>query len=59
MRAREIEKIIVADGWCFIKQVGSHKQFKHPTKPGKITIPQHSGDLKPVTVKSILRQAGL
>ena len=59
MRAREIEKIIKADGWYFVKQVGSHRQFKHPTKPGKVTIPIHSGDLDKGTVDSILKQAGL
>lgn len=59
MRAREIEKIILDDGWYVVKQVGSHRHFKHPTKPGKLTIPIHSGDLDPRTVKSILKQAGL
>lgn len=59
MRASEIEKIIVADGWYHTSTKGSHKQFKHPTKPGKVTIPQHRGDLDIKTAKSILKQAGL
>lgn len=59
MRVREIAKIIMADGWYFVKQVGSHRQYKHPTKPGKVTIPIHSGDLDIGTVNSILKQAGL
>ena len=59
MRVREIEKIIMADGWYFVKQVGSHRQYKHPIKPGKVTIPIHSGDLDIGTVNSILKQAGL
>lgn len=59
MRAIEIEKILLADGWYFVKQVGSHRQYKHPTKPGKVTIPFHRGDLDKGTVKSILTQAGL
>lgn len=60
MRAREIEKIIKADGWYLKNQVGSHKHYKHPTKPGKVTIPFHGGDdLDKRTVKSILEQAGL
>lgn len=59
MRFREIEKIILADGWYQVKQKGSHHQYKHPTKPGKVTIPDHGGDLNPDTVKSILKQAGL
>lgn len=59
MRVREIEKLILSDGWYPVKQVGSHRQYKHPTKPGKITIPIHSGDLDKGTAKSILRMAGL
>ena len=59
MRFREIEKIILADGWRFKNAKGSHCQYIHPTKPGKVTIPNHSGDLDPRTIKSILRQAGL
>lgn len=59
MRARELEKILKADGWYEVKQVGSHRQFKHPAKPGKITIPIHTGDLDKHTAKSILSQAGL
>ncbi len=59
MRANEIEKIITADGWYHTNTRGSHKQFKHPTKPGKVTIPQHRGDLDIKTAKSILKQAGL
>lgn len=59
MRATEVEKNILKDGWYFVKQVGSHRQYKHPTKPGKVTIPFHTGDLDKGTVNSILKQAGL
>lgn len=59
MRPREIEKEVTDDGWYFVKQVGSHKHFKHPTKPGKVTIPQHRKDLDPKTIESIRKQAGL
>ena len=59
MTARELEKILLADGWYHVATKGSHKHFKHPSKPGKVTIPQHSGDIDPGTVKSILKQAGL
>lgn len=59
MRARELEKILVEDGWYFVKQVGSHRQFKHPSKPGKVTIPFHAGDVDKGTANSILKQAGL
>lgn len=59
MRARELEKILIEDGWYFVKQVGSHRQFKHPSKPGKVTIPFHAGDVDKGTANSILKQAGL
>lgn len=59
MTAKEIEKEIVKDGWYFDRQIGSHKHFKHPTKQGKVTIPQHKGDLDKGTVNSIRKQAGL
>ena len=59
MTARELEKILKADGWYHKNTKGSHKHFKHPTKPGKVTIPQHGGDLDRKTADSILMQAGL
>jgi predicted RNA binding protein YcfA (HicA-like mRNA interferase family) len=59
MRTREVEKLLIRDGWYHDSTRGSHKQFKHPSKPGKVTIPQHKGDLDINTVNSILRQAGL
>lgn len=59
MRAREAEKLLLKDGWYFVKQVGSHKHYKHPIKPGKVTIPFHSGDIDRGTFDSILKQAGL
>lgn len=54
---REIIRIIQADGWYQVHQVGSHKQFKHPAKPGKVTVSDHRGDLDPKTVRSIFKQA--
>lgn len=59
MRFREIEKILLADGWRLKKVRGSHYFYTHPTKPGKITVPNHPGDIPPVIVRQILRQAGL
>lgn len=59
MKAREIEKILLNDEWYFVKQVGSHRQYKHPNKSGKVTIPFHSGDIDIGTYYSILKQAGL
>ena len=43
MKPREMEKLILADGWMFKNQEGSHKNYIHPTKPGKVTIPFHQG----------------
>ncbi len=59
MRFNEIEKLLQKDGWYFKNQKGSHCQYIHPTKTGKVTIPKHSGDIHPDTIKSILKQAGL
>lgn len=47
------------DGWYEVGQKGSHKQFKHPTKPGKVTVPHPERDLPIGTVKSIERQSGV
>jgi predicted RNA binding protein YcfA (HicA-like mRNA interferase family) len=56
---REVEKIILDDGWNFIGAKGSHYQYRHDKKPGKVTIPNHKGDLNIKTINSILKQAGL
>ena len=60
LKPREMEKIILADGWVFKEQNGSHSQYVHPTKEGKVTIPFHKGkELGRRTELSIRRQAGL
>jgi len=60
MKVREILRLVEADGWRLWNQVGSHRQYKHPSKPGKVTIAGHpSLDLAPKTERSILQQAGL
>ena len=61
-KVRDILAILKADGWVEVTQKGSHKQFKHPTKPGKVTVPVGNSlnlDLDIKTEQSILRQAGL
>ena len=60
-KVKEIIKIIEADGWFIVSQKGSHKQYKHLTKRGLVTIPDHgkNKDLDHKTVKSILTQAGI
>jgi predicted RNA binding protein YcfA (HicA-like mRNA interferase family) len=57
--SRDIIRELEADGWRLVKVRGSHHQFKHPTKPGKITVPHPSKDLNRKTEHSIRKQAGL
>jgi len=53
-------RLLADDGWHFVAQRGSHRQFKHPTKPGKVTVAGHLGDdLSPAMQHSILKQARL
>ena len=56
---KERKTILLKDGWFLIDIKGSHYQYKHKNKKGKITIPIHRGDLALKTANSILRQAGL
>ena len=60
MKIREIIRLIEEDGWFLVVTRGSHRQFKHPTKSGRVTIAGHPGDdLAPGTLNSVLKQAGL
>ncbi|CAN5540052.1 type II toxin-antitoxin system HicA family toxin [soil metagenome] len=60
MKVREIIKLLERDGWELNRTKGSHKQYKHPVKPGTVTISGHPGDdIHPKTQRSILVQAGL
>lgn len=60
MKIRDIIKLIEADGWYQVDTKGSHRQYKHPAKPGRVTIAGHpSDDLAPGTLNSILKQAKL
>lgn len=58
-RPIEMEREILADGWQFKNQEGSHKHYTHPAKPGKVTIPFHRKDLSKKTENNIRKQAGL
>ena len=58
MNSREIIKRLEADGWILHHVKGSHHQFKHPTKPGKITVPHPKKDFPVKTLHSILKQTG-
>ncbi|MFH0816831.1 MAG: type II toxin-antitoxin system HicA family toxin [Methanobacteriota archaeon] len=60
MRVRDVIKLIKADGWRLVATKGSHRQFKHPTKSGRVTIAGNpSDDLAPGTLGSVLKQAQL
>lgn len=60
MKVREVIKLIEEDGWYLARTRGSHRQFKHPTKSGLVTIAgKPSDDLAPGTLNSILKQAQL
>lgn len=60
MKVGEIIKLLETDGWYLAATKGSHRQFKHATKPGRVTVAgKLSHDLHPKTRTSILRQAGL
>lgn len=59
MTSHEIIARLEADGWYHVATRGSHKQYKHPEKTGRVTVPHPKKDLPIGTVKSILRQAGL
>ena len=53
-------KLVEVDGWFLVAQEGSHRQYKHPVKKGRVTIPGKPGkDIATGTLKSILNQAGL
>ena len=60
MKVRDVIKMIEADGWYLITTKGSHRQYKHSAKPGRVTVAGHPGDdLAPGTLNSILKQAYL
>lgn len=60
MKVRDVIRRLRADGWILIAQEGSHRQFKHPNKTGRVTVAGHeSAELKPKTLNSVVKQAGL
>lgn len=59
-KVEEAIKLLEADGWYLVAIRGSHRQFKHPIKSGRVTVPgKMSDDLAVTTYQSPLRQAGL
>jgi predicted RNA binding protein YcfA (HicA-like mRNA interferase family) len=60
MKVSELLRLLHDDGWILVAYRGSHRQFKHPAKPGRVTVAGQPGhDLAPGTLKSILRQSGI
>lgn len=59
LKPKDMEKLILADGWIFKNQEGSHRHYVHPSKTGKVTIPFHPGDLNKKVENSIKKQAGI
>ena len=59
MNSRDVIKALKLDGWFEVNQVGSHVQFKHSSKPGRVTVPHPAKDLPVGTLKSIAKQAGV
>ena len=60
MKVRDAIRLIEDDGWFLVATRGSHRQYKHPTKAGRVTVAGNpSNDLAPGTLNSILKQAGL
>ena len=58
MKVRDVIKLVEADGWYQVKMEGSHRQFKHSTKRGRVTIAGHtSKEIPPETLASIFKQA--
>jgi predicted RNA binding protein YcfA (HicA-like mRNA interferase family) len=60
MKVREVSRMLEKEGWRLVRQHGSHRQFKHPFRPGVVTIAgRGSAELPIGTLKSIFRQAGM
>jgi predicted RNA binding protein YcfA (HicA-like mRNA interferase family) len=60
MKVREIIRLLEREGWVLVATRGSHRQYRHPLKPGRVTVAgKPSDDLAPGTLNSILKQARL
>lgn len=58
MKVRDVIRLLVSDGWVLVATRGSHRQFRHSTKPGRVTVSGHIGDDMPRgTFASVARQA--
>ncbi len=59
MKSGDVIRALQTDGWFEVAQKGSHKQFKHPIKPGRVTVPHPKRDLTVGTLISVEKQSGL
>lgn len=59
LNSRDVIRILEKDGWVLHSVKGSHHHYKHPSKPGRVTIPHPKHDLPKGTLASIFRQAGI
>jgi len=60
MKVSELLRLLHEDGWYLVATRGSHRQFKHAIKPGRVTVPgKPSDDIAPGTLNSVLKQASL
>jgi predicted RNA binding protein YcfA (HicA-like mRNA interferase family) len=59
MKSAEMIALLRREGWIEVAQKGSHVQFKHPTKPGRVTVPHPKRDIPIGTLRSIEKHAGL
>lgn len=59
MHSREIIRMLEEDGWHLVGTVGDHWQFRHPTKPGKVTVIHPAKDVKIKTLRSMEKQSGI
>jgi predicted RNA binding protein YcfA (HicA-like mRNA interferase family) len=59
MDSRTVLKLLLADGWYRVNQVGSHIQLKHPVRPGRVTLVHPKRDIPIGTLRSIEKQSGI
>ena len=59
MHSRDVIRLLEADGWKEVARKGSHAQFKHPVKKGRVTVPDPKRDLPVGTLRSIEKQSGI
>lgn len=58
MTSREVIGRLEREGWRCVRSKGSHRQYKHPERPGRVTVPHPKRDLPVSTLRSIYKQAG-